>query len=135
VAAAFLRRRLPADAAAHAWEGDPTALLDAWEGAARVWLVDAVVSGAPPGTVHRVDAGAGTLPAGHRGGSTHQLGLAETVELGRALHRLPGGVIVYGVEGASFALGAPVSAAVREGARRAARAIRAEMGATAGYCA
>ena len=37
-----------------AHEGEPIDLLDAWEGADEVILVDAARSGAPPGTIHRL---------------------------------------------------------------------------------
>lgn len=93
--------------------GEPVGLLAAWDGAERVVLVDAVASGAPPGTVHRLDAAAAPVPAAFAGASTHALGLAEAVELGRALGRLPPSLLILGVEGASFAAGADPSDAVR----------------------
>src|SRR5688572_24132063 len=43
-------------------EGDLAALIDRWKGAARVILIDAVASGAAPGTVHQFDASASPLP-------------------------------------------------------------------------
>jgi hydrogenase maturation protease len=36
-------------------EGEPASLIDAWDGADALWLVDAVSSGAVPGTLHRID--------------------------------------------------------------------------------
>jgi hydrogenase maturation protease len=103
-------------------EEDPTALLDLWEGHDRVVVVDAVVTGDPAGTLHRLDLGADAPPlpaevwarAGH--GGTHAFGLATAVELGRALHRLPACVVVVGVEAGSVDVGEglspPVAAAV-----------------------
>ena len=38
-------------------------LIDAWDGAESVWLVDAISSGAAAGTVHRLDASEQALPA------------------------------------------------------------------------
>lgn len=97
---------------------DPTALIDLWVGHEPVVVVDAVRSGAAPGTVHRLVVGAGVpaLPASAwaasgRGG-THALGLAAVVALARALHRLPERLVVIGVEAASFAHGEPLSPAV-----------------------
>ena len=75
------------------------------EGADSLWLVDAVSSGAPPGTVHRIDAGGRALPADLFRASTHHLGLADAVELARALGRLPARVVFYGIEGESFDAG------------------------------
>ena len=39
----------------HELEGDPTSLIDAWDGSEHVIVIDAVCSGAEPGTVHRLD--------------------------------------------------------------------------------
>ena len=71
-----------------AWEDDPAGLLDVWTGAEHAILVDTVVSGAKPGTVQRFDASTVPLPASLAGSSTHALGVAEAIELARALHRL-----------------------------------------------
>src|SRR4030042_1787160 len=43
-------------------EGEGTAVMAAWKGADAVILVDAVHSGAAPGTVHRLEAHAGPGP-------------------------------------------------------------------------
>jgi hydrogenase maturation protease len=89
--------------------GEPAELLEALgDGVERVVLIDAVTSGAPPGTVHRLDASEAALVV-EANTTTHGLGLAETIELGRALERLPSRLLVLGVEGRSFELGAPLS--------------------------
>ena len=108
-------------------EGEPTSLIDSWQGTGALWLADAVSSGAEPGTVHRHDAGAGPLPARLYDTSTHHVGLAEAVELARALGRLPERVVVYGIEGASFETGETLSPVVQEAAARVAEAIREEV--------
>ncbi len=91
-------------------EGEPIALLDTWGNAASVVLVDAVSSGAEPGTIHRFDASTTPLPASLRGStSTHAVGLGATIELARTLGRLPEQVIVYGIEGADFGAGEELS--------------------------
>jgi hydrogenase maturation protease len=93
---------------------EATALLDVWDGRAAVVLVDTVKSGAPAGTVHRLEASDRALPVAMFGrSSTHSFGLGEAIELARTLGRLPARVVVYGVEGASFGAGAPMSAGVR----------------------
>jgi hydrogenase maturation protease len=91
---------------------DPTRLLDLWDGVDTVVVVDALCTGAAPGTLHRVDAGDGPLPRDVRLASTHALGIAEALELGRALGRAPQRVVVLGVEGASFAIGDEMTPAV-----------------------
>lgn len=89
--------------------GEPAELLDVLgDGVEHVVLVDAVTSGAPPGTVHRLDASE-AAPVVDATTTTHGLGLAETIELGRALERLPPRLLILGVEGRSFEVGAPLS--------------------------
>jgi hydrogenase maturation protease len=96
--------------------GEPIGLVDALD-VEEVVLVDAVSSGATPGTVHRFEADGEPLPARLFGASsTHALGVAEALELARSLDRLPRRVLVLGIEGASFDFGhglsAPVAGAV-----------------------
>ena len=97
---------------------DPTALLDLWAGHSPVVVVDAVRSGAPVGTVHWLETGPAGPPVStgagtHSGqGGTHAVGLAEMVELGRALGRLPPRLVVVGIEADSFDHGEPLTARV-----------------------
>jgi hydrogenase maturation protease len=108
--------------------GEPVDLLDAWEAAEAVVVADAVTAGAEPGAVQRLDAGAGPLPAPFAAPSTHFLGLAEAVELGRALGRLPPKLTVFGIEGADFAAGAEPTPAVLAAVAAVATAAIAELG-------
>ena len=107
---------MPAGVEVLVWSGDPLGLLDRLTGVDRLLLVDAVVTGAPPGTIHRLlpDAPFATAPAA----SSHGLGLAEALALGRALGRLPPHVEVWGVEGAAFDLGTGLHEVVRRGVER-----------------
>jgi hydrogenase maturation protease len=90
--------------------GDQLALLDAWGGAKQVYLIDAVYSGGVPGTVYSFDA-RHPLDARFRHRGTHTFSLADVIELARALDRLPARLIGYGIEGATFELGAGLSPA------------------------
>jgi hydrogenase maturation protease len=92
--------------------GEGTALLALWQDTDAVVLVDAVYTGAMPGTLQRFAVGPQPLPAMFSWVSTHAFGVAEAIELARALRQLPPALVVYGVEGASFAMGAGLSAAV-----------------------
>jgi hydrogenase maturation protease len=127
LAARALRRHAPAGIEVRELEGEPVGLIDAWAGAETVVVADAVASGGEPGELHRIDAGAAPLPAAFAGPSTHALGLAEAVELARALGRLPPRLVVYGIEAAGFATGADPTPAVRAGAERAASSAAAEL--------
>jgi hydrogenase maturation protease len=131
LAARFLRRRLPEGVAATCGSPDPVSLIELWDGAEHAWMIDAVVSGAAPGTLHRVDAVGGRMLPRPPCRSTHALGVADAVELARTLGRLPRSLVVFGVEAAGFALGSRPSAEVRTGARLAAHAVAAEVAAAA----
>ena len=96
-------------------EGDGLAILDLMEGIDHVILLDAVKGGGQPGTTVRLD-----LSVGSRWGtvvpcSTHAMGIADAIDLARALGRLPKQIILYGIEIESVESGAPISDAVREG--------------------
>ncbi len=72
-------------------------LLDLWEEANRVILVDAVKSGAAPGTIHTFDASL-LPPRDVMPVSSHGVNIIDAVELGRLLGRLPARLTVVGVE-------------------------------------
>ena len=107
-------------------EGDGAALLELWTGAEAVVLVDTVRSGASPGTIHRVDASASPVPQPLSGISSHAVGVAQAIELSRALGSLPPQVLVCGVEGSSFETGAGLSGAVAATIERLADAVHSE---------
>ena len=83
--------------------------------------MDAVSTGAEPGTLHRFDATAEPLPAELFRSSTHALGVADAVELARELDRLPARLAVYGIEGENFETGEGLTPAVEDDRRRAGR--------------
>ena len=99
-------------------ELEPTRLIDSWDGADAVVVVDAVSSGAEPGVVHRFDASSEPLPSREFRSSTHALGIGETIELARAIGRLPARVVVFGIEGEAFGSGTGLSAGAEEGVER-----------------
>jgi len=96
--------------------GESGALLEAWKGAAAVILVDAVRSGSPPGTIHRLDAAAQPIRSIFLRSSSHDFGVGEAIELARAFNQLPPRLIIYGIEGGNFGPGAELSAVVVQSA-------------------
>ncbi|MDR7418641.1 MAG: hydrogenase maturation protease [Armatimonadota bacterium] len=130
VAARLARARLAGTAGVSVLEcdGDPARLIDRWAGAHAVIVVDAVRSGAERGRLHCLNAAARVLPTNIRPASSHAFGVAEAIELARALGCLPPRLVVYGIEAGSCALGsAPspeVAAAAATAARRIVRAAR-----------
>lgn len=107
-------------------EGEPTALMDAWQHARAAILVDALRGGLKAGDIRRLDASRLPLPAPAFGSSTHAFGLFEAVELARSLNQLPPVLIVYGIQGSSFDAGAGLSPDVEAAVPRAAVRIAAE---------
>lgn len=93
--------------------GDCTGLMEVWSGETDVIVIDAMVSGQEPGSVHVFDACAEQLPT-RAFPSTHAFGLAETIELARALRRLPDTLAVYGIEAADVTHGATMTPRVSQ---------------------
>ena len=105
--------------------GEGASLIAAFEGRDVVVIIDAMKSGAPPGTVRRFDAVRETLPTGLFHYSSHQFGVAEAVETARALGRLPRSLILFGIEGKSYDYGNMLTAEVDHAVRVVAEEIKA----------
>jgi hydrogenase maturation protease len=109
------------------FEGEPVSLVDVWEGAEDVYVVDAVASGGEAGTIHRFDAIAEPPPVAFRSRGTHAFSLSDAVELARALGRLPERLVVYGIEGETFLAGTVMSPRVEAAVARLADRMVAEL--------
>ncbi|MDX9861348.1 MAG: hydrogenase maturation protease [Rhodospirillales bacterium] len=92
--------------------GEGADLMEAWQGASHVVLIDAASSGAAAGTVHRLEASEARVPTGLFHYSSHLFSVAEAIEMARILGRLPLRLTVYGVEGRDFSYGDGLSAEV-----------------------
>jgi hydrogenase maturation protease len=112
--------------------GEATTLIMHMDGAERVFLIDACVSGALPGDIHRFDVSSTAMPALASGFSTHGFGPAAAVELARALGQLPRRCIIYAIEGTSFETGAPLSPPVAAAVAKVVRRLRIEIAGDAG---
>ncbi len=122
-----LRVLFPTEAKIVEESGEGAALIQSWQGATWVIVVDAVRSGAPPGTIHRLDALTAPVPAGFFHYSTHAFSVAEAVELARSLGQLPPHLIVYGIEGENFAAGTRLSSAVKQAVETAVERVAEEV--------
>ena len=80
-------------------------MLDSWVDAEHVIIIDAVLQMGNVGTIHRIDAYKQEVPSGFFNYSTHAFSLAEFIELAGTLDRLPGTLVIYGVEGRDFTMG------------------------------
>ncbi len=95
------------------FRGDPVRMLALWPGLRHVIVVDAVVTGAPAGTVHRFKNDALRFADERFATSSHGISLKETVALAKSLDQLPCEMTVIGIEGAAFEAGEPASEAVK----------------------
>ena len=117
--------------------GEPLDLLGRWDRADLAVVVDAVCSGAPPGTVQTVqlDPALPTerawAPTGSAAGrvagltSTHGIGVAGVLRLSRALGLAPRRVLLVGIEAGRLDPGAGLSPAVVAGVTRAVHTVLA----------
>lgn len=92
--------------------GEAADLLELFESTNAAMLVDACVSGQAAGHIRRFDVSAAPLPNSDWQMSTHGLGLAEAIELARALGQLPVHCLVYTVEAANVTTGTKLSPVV-----------------------
>jgi hydrogenase maturation protease len=127
--AAQIRAHAPEGVSVRVCEEEPTRLIDAFADADVAFVVDAVSTGAPAGTVHRFDASEAPVPSRELRSSTHALGVGEALELARALDRLPRQTVVFGVEGRDFVAREGMSPAVVEGVGRASATVLQEVAA------
>ncbi len=106
-------------------ESPGVGLLNLLDGAEAAILVDALQSGAEPGSIHiLLETDLGAFLAGSN--SAHGWGVAETLALGRRIDSdlLPRQIILIGIEIAQVELGAGFSNAVAEAIPRAANLIQ-----------
>jgi len=107
--------------------GDGISLMDSWKDSDAVILIDAVHSGAQPGTIHRFDVHTQTIPTKFFHYSTHAFGVAEAIELARALKQLPQNLIVYGIEGKCFEAGIGLSLEVEKSAQEVVKRVKQDI--------
>lgn len=107
-------------------------ILDFMKGAEAVIFIDAVQSGNPPGTIHRLviphDLGLLMQSAWNAGTtSTHGFGLGETLTLSHTLGTLPPNTLVYGIELGQTKIGTGVSPHVIEAIKSVVSAIEKDV--------
>lgn len=78
VAELLRARDLPGDARAEVGDTDSLRILSLWQGEPEIWLVDALLQGSPPGTIHRLSHEAVlSIPQPHA--AAHYLSLPESL--------------------------------------------------------
>jgi len=118
-------------------DGEPIALIDAWQGTSLAVVVDAVLCELPrPGQVHRTVWSPGQQPgrvlapgrSDRAAASTHGPGVPDAIRLAEVLGRGPGRLVVFAMEAADLGFGPGLSEAVAAGLPRLTREVRAEFG-------
>jgi hydrogenase maturation protease len=111
-------------------DGDISSLAEGWQGAHRVVVIDAMASRSQAGRIFRFEAHGEPLPRKLFASccTCHAFGLAEQIEIARSLKQLPSSLIVYGLEGKDFMLGAGLSPEVQEALPRLVEQIRRDLG-------
>jgi len=89
-------------------QGDFATLMETWKGADSLILIDAIAPGRVPGAMYRLNASMSALKQVCNT-STHAFGLADVIELSRALGTLPPRVLVFGIEAKNLAVGVGLS--------------------------
>jgi hydrogenase maturation protease len=95
-------------------EGDLLTLIERWKHEENLILIDAISSGAMPGTLHRLDVSDSFPNRDLFKNSTHALGLADAVEMSRTLGTLPPHVIVFGIEVRDVTAGMGLSSEIEQ---------------------
>jgi hydrogenase maturation protease len=126
VVARRLRELLADSATVLELNGDGVALMETWRGAETVIIIDAMRSGARPGTIHRFDANSQSIPKSSFRCSTHAFSVAEAIDLSRVLDDLPQRLVIYGIEGKNFDAGLGLSVEVENAYDEAVRRAIAE---------
>lgn len=111
-------------------EGDGLGLIELWRGQKRVIVVDAAVGAIAPGGYARFDASAQPLPGTLAARRVHGVGLAEAVEIARALFLLPDVLVIYAIGAAAFTLGDGLTPAVAAVCAEVADRIRRDIAAS-----
>ncbi len=108
-------------------DGEPARIVEAWTGRDLVVLVDAVCRGEAPGSLVRLEIAEDSVFAPARTPSTHAGGVDDAIALGRVLQRLPGRLIIVGVEPGDMSVGAGLSPAVAEAVPQLEESVLAEL--------
>jgi hydrogenase maturation protease len=106
---------------------EPTRLLDSWSRLDLLVIVDAARTGVAAGTVRRIELGKSRPLDGLGLTSSHAFGIEETLEVARALGRLPRRVVIYAVEAKELSTGGALTPAVAAAVEPVVRSVRSEL--------
>lgn len=107
--------------------GDGMELIEQWNGRKKVILIDAVLSGSPPGTIHRLNANSTELKSDSFRFSSHLFSVQDAIYLSSSLGTLPENFIILGIEARSMENGRQLSPEVESVVNNIEYAIKQEL--------
>lgn len=123
---ALLAEDAPEDVRLLVSDGEPTRLIEAWDGASVAIVIDAARVDSPtPGRFRRTEAADLT---DRPSASTHGLGVLDALRLAEAVGRAPQRLVVFAVDVAEVGHGTGLGPAVTAALAPLADAVRAELG-------
>ena len=125
VVESLIERQAPCRVVAN--QDDSMALLNAWGSTGMAIIVDAAELRTQPGTIHRLDLNTQPMPHDLARCSSHGLGLAEALELGKVLDQLPQTLVIYAIEAVQFNAGTNMTPKVLTAAYAVADLIQHEL--------
>jgi len=108
-------------------QDDSLAIINAWENANLAVIIDASSPDKTPGNITRLEVDDQPLPRDMASCSSHGLGLAEAIELGRTLGKLPDQLVIYAIEAESFDHGTVLSPKVIDAAQIVTHEIKSDV--------
>nr|WP_137678706.1 hydrogenase maturation protease [Parerythrobacter lutipelagi] len=117
---------LPEGATLMRQSGDLLSMLDQWQQFDAMICIDAAAPQGRPGHISRFDLATGPLPTGLDALSSHAFGLGQCIALAERLGSAPARIIVYAIEGESFAVGEPLSHRIAAAVTPASKAVLSE---------
>ena len=107
--------------------GDGAELIEAWTGRKNVILIDAILSGSAPGTIHRITLSGKLLPTEYFKFSSHLFSIPQAIYLSASLGKLPESITILGIEGCSFRTGKVISAEVEQSINNIEKIVNSEI--------
>lgn len=120
-----IQRYIPQFLAIESYDRPGVRLLELMRGAKTIFLIDAIVTGNATGTFYRfqneeIEECKCLL-------STHDIGVAQTLQLGRVLNQLPNNIIFYGIEIDKISSGCGISLLIESAIHQVVECIESEI--------
>jgi hydrogenase maturation protease len=127
ICARKIKERVNSNASVIENNGDGAILIESWEGFDNVILVDSISSGAIPGTIHKFDGIKDEFPNENTIHSSHLFSVADAIKTSKIMNKLPGNLVIYGIEGKSYKLGSKISSEVNKAIEKLVKVIEKEL--------